>query len=1026
MAQQCDTEGPDAIWVRACNFESSGNQSILEGLTILAGPPSDINLKNGERAIYCDDSDPTISKCIIKGNDDAYSDLTGLFCYNSEAVISDCTFNGLDDVVQAIWISGDDSDVEIVNCNIVNSDGYGINVTNFDVDLMVKGCTLSGTGGEGIYFLSTGELTITDNTTISGYEHGIHHRGGGVGIITMTGCTITNNGVGSSQGGGIFLDESYKALITDCDLTGNTTGSFGGGAAYIRRCDYVNFKNCTISNNTTSGPGGGIHIYDTQYGPIEFIDCVISDNTATLGGGGINCESSHGLRLENCKIEGNLVLGSNYNGGGIDSSGIAIDVNNCLITGNRTLDGSGGGIYDYKTSGNITISNCTIGKNCAADDGGGIYLGGNPNRDRYVTNCIFWGNMDTYVAGPPEQWTIDEEAQIRKGNLTPAVTYNCIQELVTDGDFDDETNIGTDPDFVEAGTWVAADNNLAFDGTNDYVEVLDPADGSLDFGTGNFTISLWFKTTDTDGELVDKSGGNQGRSLGYSVFIGTTGSVGDGEIAWRLADGTNRDWIKTNNTYNDGDLHHLAVVRAGSGSTNLNIYVDGSDVPTTSLVNDEAGDISNSYDLSMGAKYDAGDTNTWENFLAGIIDNVMIFERVLTPTEIGNLNTYGPDTLINDPDLVSYWEFDEGVGSTTADSVGGNDGTIYGASWTPGSQQPSESDAVWWPGDYHLESTSLCIDAGNNSAAIMFTDETTAEGTPKTIIVGDASKYSVGEEIEYNPSGTVGTLRTVTDIDTSTDTVTFGPALSDDSEDEITIKNYGFGDIDGENRIMDGDDNGTLDVDMGSDEFGPFAISHWMFDKGVGTIAYDSTGTNNNGNIYGPTWTTGKVNNALYFDVSNDYVRVSDDSSLDISDEITITMWLYQESQSTGGGCGVTKEGTYKFGPESTPKYVFRMNTTGGTWSNQFLKSDSATKLDEWTHIAATYDSAATTSRIYINGELDIESATAITGTIETNAADLWIGRGANPYFNGIIDEVVIYDQALPAELIFQVYQDGL
>ncbi|MHC4463713.1 MAG: hypothetical protein ACYS30_20120, partial [Planctomycetota bacterium] len=34
--------------------------------------------------------------------------------------------------------------------------------------------------------------------------------------------------------------------------------------------------------------------------------------------------------------------------------------------------------------------------------------------------------------------------------------------------------------------------------------------------------------------------------------------------------------------------------------------------------------------------------------------------------------------------LISQWKFDEGEGSIAYDSVGGNDGTIYGAQWTTG------------------------------------------------------------------------------------------------------------------------------------------------------------------------------------------------------------------------------------------------------------------------------------------------------------------------------------------------------
>jgi hypothetical protein len=76
-------------------------------------------------------------------------------------------------------------------------------------------------------------------------------------------------------------------------------------------------------------------------------------------------------------------------------------------------------------------------------------------------------------------------------------------------------------------------------------------------------------------------------------------------------------------------------------------------------------------------------------------------------------------------------------------------------------------------------------------------------------------------------------------------------------------------------------------------------VSHWKFDEGGGSIAYDSAG-NNDGTVNGATWTTGKMNGALSFDGSNDYVSVPHDTTLNITGDITISVWLYlNESPQT-------------------------------------------------------------------------------------------------------------------------------
>jgi|GEM_PF-2512163 len=71
-----------------------------------------------------------------------------------------------------------------------------------------------------------------------------------------------------------------------------------------------------------------------------------------------------------------------------------------------------------------------------------------------------------------------------------------------------------------------------------------------------------------------------------------------------------------------------------------------------------------------------------------------------------------------------------------------------------------------------------------------------------------------------------------------------------------------------------------------------------------GNTVYDSSGYGNNGTIHGATWTTGKFGSALSFDGENDYVDCGNDSSLDITDAITIEAWVYdpppEKSESKG------------------------------------------------------------------------------------------------------------------------------
>src|SRR3989344_7117303 len=75
-------------------------------------------------------------------------------------------------------------------------------------------------------------------------------------------------------------------------------------------------------------------------------------------------------------------------------------------------------------------------------------------------------------------------------------------------------------------------------------------------------------------------------------------------------------------------------------------------------------------------------------------------------------------------------------------------------------------------------------------------------------------------------------------------------------------------------------------------DIGTSLLSYWNFDEGSGTIAADSSGNGYTGTLQnGPTWTTGRINQALNFDGSNDVVSVS--NALDIPAlPFTIAVWV--------------------------------------------------------------------------------------------------------------------------------------
>ncbi|MBI2543065.1 MAG: PEGA domain-containing protein [Candidatus Aenigmarchaeota archaeon] len=191
-------------------------------------------------------------------------------------------------------------------------------------------------------------------------------------------------------------------------------------------------------------------------------------------------------------------------------------------------------------------------------------------------------------------------------------------------------------------------------------------------------------------------------------------------------------------------------------------------------------------------------------------------------------------------------------------------------------------------------------------------------------------------------------------------------------------------------------------------------VSYYKFDESSGTTASDSSGANTGTLIGGPSWTAGRVNNALNFDGINDHVSIPDSSALDIATSMTITAWI-KASDCSGRKEIVQKNSAYGLKLENC-------KLVGYFWGSSEPASASTLQANTWYHIAYTYD--GTSRKYYINGQLDSSHST--TGSIPASNLNLWIARGwSGAYFNGIIDEVKIYNRALSATEITDEYNSA-
>ncbi|MDX2130370.1 MAG: LamG-like jellyroll fold domain-containing protein [Chloroherpetonaceae bacterium] len=81
----------------------------------------------------------------------------------------------------------------------------------------------------------------------------------------------------------------------------------------------------------------------------------------------------------------------------------------------------------------------------------------------------------------------------------------------------------------------------------------------------------------------------------------------------------------------------------------------------------------------------------------------------------------------------------------------------------------------------------------------------------------------------------------------------------------------------------------------------------------------------------------------------------------------------------------------------------------GSVWRNVDTNTQPIANLNEWYHVAATFESG--TARLYVNGNL-LTTQTGLPAIRTDYAGQVQIGRGFEGYFNGKIDEVRIWNKA--------------
>ena len=201
-------------------------------------------------------------------------------------------------------------------------------------------------------------------------------------------------------------------------------------------------------------------------------------------------------------------------------------------------------------------------------------------------------------------------------------------------------------------------------------------------------------------------------------------------------------------------------------------------------------------------------------------------------------------------------------------------------------------------------------------------------------------------------------------------------------------------------------------------------VSYWTLDKDTvsGNLVKDIIG-NNHGKINGnPKIVAGKIREAMEFNGVDDFLDCGTDDSLNLTKAITIETWVMPKEAGEGGkNAGpVCKAQSGAWGwqlrynsPDSN--YMgFQFNAGGSKWISVGQKLIPG----QWYHIIGTYHGSE--AKCYLNG---VEKNKMNMPNINSTPDPFFIGQdGWVNVFNGIIDEVRIYNRALSKDEVIWNY----
>ena len=186
----------------------------------------------------------------------------------------------------------------------------------------------------------------------------------------------------------------------------------------------------------------------------------------------------------------------------------------------------------------------------------------------------------------------------------------------------------------------------------------------LNAGTGDLTLNVWFRTTNSQtlqGMITKKTDLASTGAIGYSMFLENGRirvAVSDGALLGRRDSSTSL--VVPNNTW------CMATMRWVASTGILTVFFNGSPNQATQFGTAPTGTLTTTEQLRFGSD------NGARRFMSGNLSDAQVWLRALSDQEVSDLYYANIQATTS----AGRWKMTEGAGSTLNDSVSSNNGTI--------------------------------------------------------------------------------------------------------------------------------------------------------------------------------------------------------------------------------------------------------------------------------------------------------------------------------------------------------------